>query len=62
MLREVGVFLPRFYSTPRVRVMAYGFRPDFGRICMMCVVVGWLGTEYMSSRDHRGRVRRLGTE
>ena len=29
-LREVGVFLPRFYFTPRGRVMAYGFYPDSG--------------------------------
>ena len=41
-LREVGVFLPRFNSTPRGRIMAYGFRPDSGRICMVCVIVGWL--------------------
>ena len=39
-LREVGVFLPRFYSTPRGRIMAYGFRPDSGQICMVCVIVG----------------------
>ena len=41
-LREVGVFLPRFNSTPRDRVMAYGFHADYGRICMVCVIVGWL--------------------
>ena len=41
---------------------AYGFRPDSGRICMMCVIVGWSRTEYMSSLDHRGRARRPGTE
>ena len=29
-LREVGVFLPRFYSTHRGLVMAYGFRSDSG--------------------------------
>ena len=40
MLREVDVFLPRFYSTPRGGVMAYGFCPDSGLICMMCVIVG----------------------
>ena len=61
-LQEVGVFLPRFYSTPRGRVMAYGFRLDSERICMMCVIVGWSGTEYMSSWDHRSRARRPRTE
>ena len=61
-LQEVGVFLPRFYSTPRGFVMAYGFRPDFERICMMCVIVGWSGTEYMSSWDHKGLARRPRTE
>ena len=56
-LREVGVFLPRFYSTPRGSVMAYGFRLVFGRICMMCglfVIVRLSWTECMSSQDHRG--------
>ena len=50
-LPEVGVFLPRFYSTPRGRVMAYGFHLVSRKICMLrglCVIVGWLGTEYMS--------------
>ena len=35
-LLEVGVFLPRFYFMLRGLVMAYGFRSDFGRICMLC--------------------------
>ena len=35
-LREVGVFLPRFYFTPRAREMAYRFHPVFERICMLC--------------------------
>ena len=51
-LREVGVFLPRFYSTPRGRVMAYEFHPVSGQICMLCglfVIVGRLWTVYMSS-------------
>ena len=51
-LREVGVFLPRFYSTPRGLVMAYWFRSDSGRICMLCglfVMGGQSGNEYMSS-------------
>ena len=54
-LREVGVFLPQFYCTPRGRVMAYGFRSASGRFFMLCglfVIVGWSWTEYMSSRDH----------
>ena len=37
-LREVGVFLPQFYSKLKGRVMAYGFCPDSGRICMMCMI------------------------
>ena len=54
VLRDVGVFLTRFYSTPRGRVMAYGFRPVSGRICMlwgMFAIVGLSWTEYMSSQD-----------
>ena len=65
VLREVGVFLPPFYSTPRGRVMAYKFCLIFGQICMMCglfVIVGRSWTEYMSSWDHRGRAQRLETE
>ena len=62
VLQEVGVFLPRFYSTPRGHVMAYRFRQDSERICMMCVIVGRSGTEYMSSRDHQGRARCPRTE
>ena len=61
-LQVVGVFLPRFYSTPRGRVMAYGFHSDSGRICMMCVIMGRSGTEYMSSRDHQVQERCPGTE
>ena len=30
--------------------MAYGFRPDSGRICMMCVIVGRSRTEYIVLR------------
>ena len=55
MLREVGVFLPQFYSTPSGCVMAYMFRSDSRQICLMCLIMGRLGTEYMSSHDHRGR-------
>ena len=64
-LREVGVFLPRFYSTPRGRVMAYEFYPVFKRICMLCglfVIMGQSWTKYMSSQDHRGRARHPRTE
>ena len=52
-LQQVGVFLPQFYSTPRGRVMAYGFHSIFRRIYMLCglfVMVKRLWTEYMSSR------------
>ena len=64
-LQDVGVFLPRFYSTPRGRLMAYGFRQVSGRICMVCslfVIMGWSWTEYMSSRDHRGRAQHPETD
>ena len=64
-LQEVGVFLPRFYSTLKGHVMAYGFRLVSGRICILCglfVIVGQSWTEYMSSRDHRGQPRCPGTE
>ena len=30
--------------TPRGRVMAYEFRLNFERICMMCVIVVWSRT------------------
>ena len=59
-LREVSVFLPRFYSTPRGRVMVYGFLLVSGQIYMLCglfVIVGRSWTKYMSSWDHRGRAR-----
>ena len=65
VLREVGVFLPRFYSMHRGRVMAYGFRPVSGQICMLCglfVIVGCSWTEYVSSRHHQGRARHPETE
>ena len=64
-LREVGVFLPRFYSTPRGRVMAYEFHPISEQICMLCglfVIVGRSWTEYMSSWDHQGQARSPETE
>ena len=52
ILREVGVFLPRFYSTPKGLVMVYGFHLVSRRICMFCglfVIVGRSWTKYMSS-------------
>ena len=61
-LQEIGVFLPRFYSMPEGCVMAYGFRPNSGQICMICVIVGWSGTEYISSWDHQGRAQRPETK
>ena len=59
-LQDVGVFLPRIYSTPRGYVMAYRFCPVFELICMLCglfFIVGRSWTEYMSSWDHRGRAQ-----